>query len=235
MDVKLRLRRLAETQPKPEGTWLLQILLQFDRLGLTHTDSNPPLFCLQLGVEDRTLTFSSLASTISTTFLSGGAIFRADFSGSDLKMLRLSLNDFSHHTPVDMHLQPTTFPSIVEDDRLTLLNACRTTLRATNRCVKRVLPAALALSGYRLDSPVILFLGDRFDRCVLLDLPITFFTGCAVGDREPFHVAHVELAKVAKGNRLDLAALVTAEKMKEEPSAAVRRESTPTIQARACA
>jgi hypothetical protein len=121
--------------------------------------------------------------------------------------------------------------SIVVNGRLTFLDPRGTALGATNRCLKSVLPAALALSGYRLDSLVILFLRYRFDRCLLLDPSITFGTGRAVGNREPFHVAHVELAEVAKGNGLDLAAPVTAEKMKEEPSTVVHRERTPTTQA----
>jgi len=131
----------------------------------------------------------------------------------------------------DYHPYAKFRSSIVVNGRLAFLNPRGTALGATNRRLKSVLPAALALSGYRLDFPVILFLGYRFDRCMLLDLSITFGTGRAVGNREPFHVAHVELAELAKGNGFDLAALVTSEEMKEEPSTMIRRESTPTTQA----
>ena len=66
---------------------------------------------------------------------------------------------------------------------------------------------------------------------MLLDVPVVLGTRHAVGTRESFHIARVELAQFREGNGLRSATLVAAEKVKEEPTTVVDRKGATTIKA----
>ncbi len=66
---------------------------------------------------------------------------------------------------------------------------------------------------------------------MLLDVPVLFFTRRAVGTRESFHITHVKLPKFPEVYGLRLAALVASEKVKEETSTAIDRETSAAINA----